>query len=140
MSKTNSNKKLSLSAEVFEWLEMIILSACIVLLVFTFVVRPANVDGQSMEDTLHHREMLLISDLFYEPERGDIVVFQKINSTHPEPIVKRVIATEGETVDIDFDTWTVTVTDASGNKRILDESATENSPLINVCFRIIPIL
>lgn len=123
MSKTNSNKKLSLSAEVFEWLEMIILSACIVLLVFTFVVRPANVDGQSMEDTLHHREMLLISDLFYEPERGDIVVFQKINSTHPEPIVKRVIATEGETVDIDFDTWTVTVTDASGNKRILDESA-----------------
>ena len=36
--------------------------------------------------------------------------------------VKRVIATEGETVDIDFDTWTVTVTDADGNAKILEES------------------
>ena len=121
--KTTVTEKHSFAAEIFEWLEMIILSACIVLLLFTFVVRPANVDGQSMENTLHHGEMLLISNLFYEPQHGDIVVFQKINSTHPEPIVKRVIATEGETVDIDFDTWTVTVTDTNGNKRLLDESA-----------------
>ncbi len=122
MSNKNTVQKNSFAAEVFEWLEMVVLSACVVLLIFTFVARPANVDGASMEDTLHDKEMLVISNLFYEPEHGDIIVFQKINSVHPAPIVKRVIATEGETIDIDFDTWTVTVTDVDGNKRVLDES------------------
>lgn len=112
----------SFSADLLEWIEMIILSACAVLLVFTFVARPARVDGASMEETLHNGEMLLISNILYEPAYGDILVFQKVNSRHPAPIVKRVIATEGETIDIDFDTWKVTVTDAEGNTRILDES------------------
>lgn len=116
-------QKKSMAKELFEWIEMIVLSACAVLLFFTFVARPARVDGPSMENTLHHGEMLLLSDILYEPEPGDILVFQKINvDSHPYPIVKRVIATEGETVDIDFDTWTVTITDESGNTRVLDES------------------
>ena len=123
MSNKNSVQKNSFVAEIFEWLEMVILSACVVLLVFTFIARPANVDGASMENTLHDKEMLVISNLFYEPKHGDIVVFQKINSVHPAPIVKRVIATEGETIDIDFNTWTVTVTDVQGNSRELDESS-----------------
>ena len=114
--------KQSVEASIFEWIEMVVLSACLILLIFTFVVRPARVDGNSMQDTLHNGEMLIISDIAYKPTRGDILVFQKINSTHPDPIVKRVIATEGETVDIDFDTWTVTVTDAGGNAKILEES------------------
>ena len=114
--------KQSVEASIFEWIEMVVLSACLILLIFTFVVRPARVDGNSMQDTLHNGEMLIISDIAYKPKRSDILVFQKINSTHPDPIVKRVIATEGETVDIDFDTWTVTVTDADGNAKILEES------------------
>ncbi len=114
--------KQSVEASIFEWIEMVVLSACLILLIFTFVVRPARVDGNSMQDTLHNGEMLIISDIAYKPKRGDILVFQEINSTHPDPIVKRVIATEGETVDIDFDTWTVTVTDADGNAKILEES------------------
>ena len=105
------NKKHSVSAEIFEWIEMFVLSACAVLLCFTFVLRPAKVDGASMQNTLFHNEVLLISDIGFEPSRGDILVFQKINSSHPDPIVKRVIATEGETIDIDFDSWTVTITD-----------------------------
>lgn len=116
-----SNKH-SVAAEIFDWVEMIILSACAVLLCFTFIARPARVDGASMQDTLFDGEMLLISDILYEPEYGDILVFQKINSTHPEPIVKRVIATEGETIDIDFDTWKVTITETDGGTRVLDES------------------
>lgn len=114
--------KQSAEANLFEWVEMVVLSACLILLIFTFIVRPARVDGNSMQETLHNGEMLLISDIGYTPKRGDILVFQKIKSTHPDPIVKRVIATEGETVDIDFDTWTVTITDAAGNAQILDES------------------
>ena len=92
--------KQSVEASIFEWIEMVVLSACLILLIFTFVVRPARVDGNSMQDTLHNGEMLIISDIAYKPKRGDILVFQKINSTHPDPIVKRVIATEGQTVDL----------------------------------------
>ena len=115
-------EKPSAEANIFEWVEMVVLSACLILLIFTFVLRPARVDGNSMQETLHNGEMLLISDIAYKPQRGDILVFQKINSTHPAPIVKRVIATEGETVDIDFDTWTVTVTDVYGEAHVLEES------------------
>ena len=115
-------EKPSAEANIFEWVEMVVLSACLILLLFTFVLRPARVDGNSMQETLHNGEMLLISDIAYKPQRGDILVFQKINSTHPAPIVKRVIATEGESVDIDFDTWTVTVTDVNGEAHVLEES------------------
>ena len=118
-----THKKSSFTLNLFDWVELTILSACLVLLFFTFVARPARVDGDSMQETLHHGEMLLLSNLFFEPEYGDILVFQKINSRHSQPIVKRVIATPGQTIDIDFDTWIVTVTDPDGTEHVLDESA-----------------
>ena len=73
-----------------------------------------------MEKTLIADEMLVVSNLFYTPERGDIIVFHQTGTLN-EPIVKRVIATEGEIIDIDFDTWTVTITDTDGNTFVLDE-------------------
>lgn len=121
--------KNSIAAELFEWLEMAVLSACAVLLIFTFILRPARVDGHSMDYTLADGQMLLLSDIGYRPKYGDIVVFQKINAERNEPIVKRVIATAGQTVDIDFDTWQVTVTDADGTALVYDESAYVNHPL-----------
>ena len=92
---------------IFDWLEVIVLSAAFALILFTFVMRVAVVDGDSMNHTLHNQEVLIISDLAYVPENGDIIVFSSPN--YPEPIVKRVIAVPGQTVDIDFETWTVTV-------------------------------
>ena len=126
MSKNNNVPHGSLAADIFEWIEMIVLSACIVLLIFTFVARPAMVDGPSMDDTLHHKEMLIISDVFYEPKRGDIVVFQKINSSHSAPIVKRVIATEGEEItlidspDSEYE-FNVIIKDKNGVAKVLEE-------------------
>ena len=93
--------------ELFDWVEIIVLSAAFVLVLFTFVMRLAVVDGPSMENTLHDDEMLVISGLFYTPENNDIIVFNAPNFR--EPIVKRVIATENQTVDIDFENWKVTV-------------------------------
>ncbi len=55
-----------------------------------------------MEPTLWENDKLIVSDLFYTPEYGDIVVLRK-DSFSVDPIVKRVIATEGQTIDIDFD-------------------------------------
>ncbi len=95
--------------ELLEWLELFAYSVAAVLLIFTFICRVAVVSGPSMEKTLHEGQILLVSDLGYEPRRGDVIVFQSNEIYDNEAIVKRVIATEGQTVDIDFDTWTVTV-------------------------------
>lgn len=81
-----------------------------VLLVFTFFVRMSRVEGRSMYPTLvNHDQMLLLSNIWYSsPQRGDIVV-ARIPEFSDEPIVKRVIALEGDTVDIDFVSGTVYV-------------------------------
>ena len=82
-----------------------------IVLVFLLLFRFIVVSGDSMYATLWDGDyLLLLSNLFYqEPERGDIVVISKQSFDHGKPIVKRVIATEGQTVDIDFDTATVYV-------------------------------
>ncbi len=102
-------KKPNAFVEFFEWFELLVISACFVIVLFTFFLRPARVVGESMVDTLHEGETLLISNLFYTPARGDIIVFQAPVKNYPDPIVKRIIATENQIVDIDYETWTVTV-------------------------------
>lgn len=97
--------------EIFEWIEVIAVSLAVVLLTFSFVARVAVVDGNSMNDTLYHKETLIVSDLFYEPRQGDIIVFQKPTGLLNKPLVKRVIATGGQTVYIDFENWLVYVYD-----------------------------
>ncbi|MBO4264935.1 MAG: signal peptidase I [Clostridia bacterium] len=102
---------------VVDWVEVLIFSLSFVILLFTFIARLAVVDGPSMEKTLIEGEMLIVSDLGYTPKNNDVIVFQSPTSYFKEPIVKRVIAKAGQTVDIDFRTWTVSV---DGEK--LDES------------------
>lgn len=103
--KTNTN---SIIKGVFEWLDVVVTSLVVVVLVFTFVFRIVAIDGDSMLPTLFDTERVIISDLFYEPKRGDIVVISRNmnnsadSKSYQQPIIKRVIATEGQTVDIDF--------------------------------------
>lgn len=99
-----------LAEDLFEILELFVCCAAVLLTLFTFVARPTVVEGPSMEDTLVQGDTLIIASLGYEPKAGDIVVAQNVSlALYPEPIVKRVIATGGQTIDIDFTTWTVTV-------------------------------
>lgn len=118
-----SNKKQNgFIASVYEWVEVFCFALFVVVMLFTFVCRLITVDGPSMNDTLQHGDRMIISNLFYEPKTGDIVVLQDSSSTiMPNPIIKRVIATEGETIDINPETWEVTVTDKEGNTRVLEE-------------------
>lgn len=96
--------------DIYELVEMLGIVSVTIMLLFAFVFRLNIVDGHSMDVTLAHGEYLAVSDLFYEPAAGDIVIVHKINADpYDAPIVKRVIATEGQTVDIDFTTWTLTV-------------------------------
>lgn len=98
--------------EAFDWVEIIAFSLAFVLLMFSYVARQARVDGGSMKETFHDGESIIISNLFYTPKQGDIIVFQVPNSRlTDEPIIKRVIAVGGQTVYIDFENWKVYVYD-----------------------------
>lgn len=121
-------KSSSLLGEFFEYFELFIFSACAVLILFSFVTRICRVDGPSMLNTLHDSEMLIVSDVLYTPERGDVIVFHQTGNSPSdlnEPIVKRVIATEGEWIRIIKNadsTLTVTIYDSNGeNPQVLDE-------------------
>ena len=90
---------------VFDYVEMFVFTVAAVILLLSFFFRLCVVSGPSMNDTLLNGEKLIVSDLFYKPDRGDIIVFHQTSETNDqfnEPIVKRVIATEGEFVKIDY--------------------------------------
>ena len=92
-----------------EWLEMFVICFAVVLIAVTFVARHSPVIGNSMRDTLHDGDIVIVHEIFYKPAAGDIIVAQSVPLGYDEPIVKRVIATGGQTVDIDFKTWSVYV-------------------------------
>lgn len=85
--------------ELLDWVETLTIAVTIAMVTLLFFVQIVIVDGDSMNPTLFDTERLLISTSLYGIDRGDIVVIHRDND---EPIVKRVIATEGQTVDIDF--------------------------------------
>ncbi len=121
MNENNAKvKKTPTFAElIYDLVEQFAIVCAVVLVMFAFVVRLNIVDGTSMVRTLAHGENLAVSGLFYEPKAGDIVVIHDVTAKpYDEPLVKRVIATEGQVVDIDFDTWTLTVDGV-----VVDESA-----------------
>ncbi len=124
--KTEKNEgKTTFARELYDIIEILVIAACVVLTLYSFVSRLCVVSGGSMDVTLADKQMLIVSNINYTPECGDIIVFhQTSNGAYGlnEPIVKRVIATEGQTIDIDFETWTVTITDENGNTSVLDES------------------
>ena len=100
-----NGRRLSVSPTVktiFDYVELVVVTVCIILLVTLFMFRHAVVEGSSMETTLSNGEHLMITDLFYDPQRNDIVVFESEGTTGKDkPLIKRVIATAGETVIID---------------------------------------
>ncbi len=97
--KTELKEAKTVWSEIFEWVDTAVLTLMVLLLLFTFVFRQVRIDGSSMDKTLHDGERIIVSNLFYTPENGDIVVIS--SEIHDNvPIIKRVIATEGQWVDI----------------------------------------
>ncbi|HWP51843.1 MAG TPA: signal peptidase I [Clostridia bacterium] len=87
--------------ELYEWVESAVLAVVFVVLLFTFVARTSVVSGESMIQTLQSGDMLVVSRLGGSVQPGNIVVATKPYYAN-EPIIKRVIATGGQSVDIDF--------------------------------------
>ena len=114
----NFSRKQEKPAEKLNWKQNLVLylhdliyMIVAIFIVFLLVFRVIVVSGSSMYDTLIHGDyLLLISNTFYqEPEANDIIVVSKKSFDDGTPIIKRVIATEGQTVDIDFEQGVVYV-------------------------------
>ncbi|MEA4912613.1 MAG: signal peptidase I [Oscillospiraceae bacterium] len=90
-------------AVVYEWLDATVFALAAVLLLFSFVLKSYIVSGQSMDPTLKDGDRVFVWSLFYTPRSGDIIVVDD-NNGYNEPLVKRVVAVGGQTVEIDPDT------------------------------------
>ena len=112
---SNENKSGGWKKELFEWIQAIVIALVVSFILKNFVLTLVKVQGDSMEPTLQSSDRLYVNRLMYEPEKGDIIIFTP-SSDPQKPYVKRVIATEGDTVYIDFETGDVFV-----NDELLDE-------------------
>ena len=83
----------------FDLIELFVFTLAAIMLITTFFFKHSIVDGPSMESTLYDGDHLIISDFLYEPEQYDIVVVHDVEA-YPAPVVKRIIATEGQTVTL----------------------------------------
>lgn len=106
--KTDENKQFK--RDLFDWIEVLVHAILAVVLCFSFLFRIATIDGDSMMNTLVNGERVVINNIFYTPKSGDIVVISRNkqndvydNNPQDKPIIKRIIATEGQSVDIDFE-------------------------------------
>ncbi len=111
--------------DLFDFLETLIIAACAIMLIFSFVARLTSVNGSSMIGTLEHGDKLIVSDLFYSPAQGDIIVFQDAKNAHPDyrtAVVKRIIAVGGQTVDLRYtQSGNLNLLTVSVNGEVLDE-------------------
>ena len=89
-----------------EWVETIVMAVVLVAVAFTFVARVITVDGVSMEPTYYNGDRVLVTKLAGQARQGDVVI---VVGALEEPIIKRVVATEGQTVDFDPELGEVTV-------------------------------
>ena len=102
-------EKEGFAGDLFAWLQALSFALLILMVIFTFFGRIIGVDGSSMLPTLTNGDLLFLQCAGYEPEQGDVVVLHKSFAATSEPIVKRVIATVGQSVHIDYGTSTVYV-------------------------------
>lgn len=101
-SEEQPEKKKSVGREIFEWIMVIVIAVGAALLIRTFIFEPVRVDGNSMLNTLHDNEYMIVTKydyLFSDPERFDVVIchFPGRGSTN---FVKRVVGLPGDTVSI----------------------------------------
>ncbi len=95
-------QKKSVGRTIAGWFSALAIVAVILFLLFRFVIQIVGIQGSSMEPTLQSGDRLVISGLMYTPQQGDIVILSD-NNVLGKQLVKRVIATAGQTVEIDAD-------------------------------------
>lgn len=128
MSKEKSNvpdpSQDNWKRDCYDWLQMLTFVLVAVVMVFTFFGMVNSVVGSSMYPTLHDKDIMLAYRLGYTPSQGDVVVIRK-ESFMEEAIVKRVIATEGQEVEINYDTNTVYVDGVAMEEPYINQEDTD---------------
>lgn len=103
-TRVQNEEQLALSRKnTYEWIQCLCAALIVCVFVFLFIIRIIDVKGTSMLPTLQDADKMLVSGVFYKPNVGDVVVFKKDQYDPNKALVKRVIATEGMEVNIDFD-------------------------------------
>lgn len=125
--------------DILDMIESAIAVILIIVMFYTYIIRVAVVDGKSMSPTLETDDKLIVRSIGYTPEDGDVVVINNQN-THlisesgkvvegeglEKRIIKRVIATGGQTIDIDFESGTVTVDGRQLDETYISEPTTRD--------------
>ncbi len=106
---------------LFSWLQALVFALIVLIVVFTFFGRIISVKGWSMQPTLDDQDLLLLQSFAYTPRQGDVVVLTKPFGDVAEPIVKRVIATGGQTVRIDYNQNVVYVDEVALDEPYINE-------------------
>jgi signal peptidase I len=120
VSDEQPDKKKQFHLNVYDFVSIIMVAFIIIALIFTFVFRLVGVKGQSMESTLFENDWLITMEQD-EYVYGDIVVITEPNYFN-EPLIKRVIATAGQIVDIDYSSSTVYVDGVALEEPYINES------------------
>ncbi len=104
--EANSTKA---AKDTYDWIQSLTTALMFCVIVFVFFIRLVYVNGNSMYPTLNNNDLMLVSRFLYTPETGDIVVFKKDAYDANKALVKRVIATEGQVINMNFETGQVFV-------------------------------
>lgn len=105
---TKKKKEKKSKMNIFEIFEAGVAALVVVTVLFLFCFRVFSVDGPSMKPTLQPEDRVVVSNIGYKAQPGDIVVLSGTDGKQ-KPIIKRVIAVAGDVVDINFTSGIVTV-------------------------------
>lgn len=124
-------KKISMK-DIYETAECIIIAFVVIAALILFVFRSVSVYGDSMLPNMHDGDRLITTNFLYTPDKGDVVVVDK-NTNYGKPLIKRVIATEGDKIFIDYSTGDVYVNDEKlSEEYIYEKIAVQEKENINM--------
>ena len=103
VSATKVYEQKNAGKEIYDWIYCLVIALIICVIIFAFFIRVIDVVGTSMNPTLNNSDKMLVSGLLYKPSVGDVVVFKKNEYDPDKALVKRVIAVEGQEINMDFD-------------------------------------
>ena len=109
------------AANFYDWIRSVLFAIVIVIFCLNFFFRLVDVKGSSMENTLQNSDKVIVTNFCYTPQNGDIVVISH-GEEYTEPIIKRVIAIEGQSIKLDYENDQIIVDGVVLNEPYLDVS------------------